>query len=224
MKTTYRWPMRNVYEADAIKWLNENKIESASLVASMPDYSEFPELSLDEWKNWFTSTAELIINSTAENGVAIFYQSDIKHDGRWIDKAYLCQKAAEKCGSNLLWHKIINRVPVNVTTFGRPSYSHIICFSKNLKLDTAKSTPDVIAHVGEKIWERGMGVEACMMIAKFLSEQVNPEVVINPFCGMGSLVSVLEAYQLNSIGIERSRKRADKAREIKFNLELKSWI
>jgi hypothetical protein len=164
------------------------------------------------------------LESTSDNGVAIFYQSDIKHEGVWIDKAFLIQKVADSLGIELLWHKLISRVPAGTITFGRPSYSHIICFSKKLKLDYGKSTADVLPHVGEKMWERGMGVDACVMIAKFLKDQVNSEIVINPFCGMGSFVSVAEAYGLNVIGIEKSSKRAKSSEVVKFNLENKKWF
>src|SRR3989338_3702275 len=102
---------RIVHCTDAIEWLKENEIPiDASLVASLPDISEF-NLSLDEWKKWFISTAELIMQKTPDNGVAVFYQSDIKLDGVWIDKGFLIQKAAENSGMNQIWHKIVCRSP-----------------------------------------------------------------------------------------------------------------
>jgi hypothetical protein len=51
-------------------------------------------------------------------------------DGVWVDKGYLVQKAAEQSGHALLWHKLVARVPPGVTTFGKPSYHHMLCFSK----------------------------------------------------------------------------------------------
>lgn len=216
--------MKKIITEDAIAWLNENNFAECSMVASMPDFSEFPQLSIDEWKKWFQSTAELIISKTSDEGVSIFYQSDIKHQGTWIDKSFLCQKAAESVGASLLWHKIICRVPAGKVTFGRPAYSHILCFSKALKLDSGNSSADVLVHVGEKKWERGMGVEACLMIAKFIKNQTSSKIVINPFCGLGSMVSVLEAFEIESIGIEKSSKRAREAMKTQFSLESKTWI
>jgi len=122
---------REVIVEDAIHWLkNPKDISHFSSVASLPDISEFPQLSLNQWKEWFVTTAGLIFQNTSDEGVTIFFQSDIKWEGEWVDKAYLCQKAAEQQGSQLLWHKIICRSPAGTTTFGRPSYSHILCFSK----------------------------------------------------------------------------------------------
>jgi len=205
---------RIVYCDDAIEWLKNATIpEGSSFIASMPDISEFTGMPLEKWKEWFMSTAELVLSKTPDNGVSIFYQSDIKVDGEWIDKAYLIQKMAEKTGSAQLFHKIICRVKPGYATFGRPAYSHILCFSKQHRLrDLRLSTPDVIPDIGDKTWERGMGLEACIMIAKFLKDQTETKTLIHPFCGQGSMIAMANHYGLNAIGIERSPKRADMAR------------
>src|SRR3989344_5719885 len=87
---------REVFCQDAISWLNEFKMsDDYSFLGSLPDISEFPSYSLDEWKEWLQATAELILSKTSPDGVSIFFQSDIKHENIWIDKAYLIQKVAE---------------------------------------------------------------------------------------------------------------------------------
>lgn len=215
---------RVVHTEDATFWLDQNPIiPNSSLIASMPDYSEFPNMSIEEWKIWFTNTAKLIIDKTAEDQVSIFYQSDIKYQGEWIDKSYLCMKAQEALGAKLLWHKVISRVPVGAITFGRPAYSHILCFSKKRILDAKNSTADILFSTGDKIWERGMSQDACTMIAKFIKNEIKSETIINPFCGMGSMLSVANAYELNAIGIERSLKRAKIARIVQFDVDKKIW-
>lgn len=177
----------------------------------MPDISEFPGLSLEQWQDWFTETARIILQSTPPEGVTIFYQSDIKLDGAWIDKGYLVQKAAENLGHQQLWHKVILRAPMGVATFGRPSYSHMLCFSQKLRLNPQHSTADVIER-GEQLWERGMGWNAARMAAKFIKERTCSTVLINPFCGHGTMLVAAEEVGLDAIGIERSPKRAEKAR------------
>jgi len=206
---------REVYCEDAIAWLSKSPARGASFVASLPDISEFTNHTLAEWKSWFENTAQLILEKTDPNGVTIFYQSDIKHEGTWVDKAFLCQKVAEKLGHELLWHKIICRSPAGTISFGRPAYSHILCFSKKLRLDLSKSSADVIAEMGEKTWERGMGVNATSMIAKFISQQTQTKLVVNPFCGEGSMLLAANEMGLDAIGVERSPKRAEKARNLK---------
>ena len=209
---------------DAIEWLtNLEPIAGSSFVASMPDISEFPGYSLAQWKEWFVNAATLILSRTPENGVSIFYQSDIKVDGTWVDKGYLCQKAAENLGHELLWHKIICRSPAGIATFGRPAYSHMLCFSKSLRVDVAKSTADVVPDLGEKTWQRGMGLEACLMAAKFIKEQTSSHQMINPFCGEGSMLAAANIYELDALGIERSPKRAEKARSLQLMKENKTW-
>ncbi|MBC7711872.1 MAG: SAM-dependent methyltransferase [Rhizobacter sp.] len=221
-------PSREVLCADALVWLESQSKESlagSSLVASMPDISEFNNYTLEQWKEWFTNTASLIMSRTPDDGVVVFYQSDIKYEGTWVDKAYLVQKAAEQNDLALLWHKIVCRVDPGVVTFGKPAYSHILCFSKNIRLhDMSRSTPDVIPELGEKTWVRGMGLENCLMIANFIATQTKSKKVVHPFCGEGSLLAAAEKKGLNSLGIERSPKRADKARRLKISDDLKSWI
>ncbi len=209
-------PTRIVYCDNAFEWLDKTPVLSdCSLVASMPDISEFPSYTLEKWKVWFYNTAALVLSKTPESGVTIFYQSDIKVEGAWVDKAYICQKAAENLGHELLWHKIICRVQPGKSTFGRPAYSHVICFSKTLRLhDLSRSTPDILPFLGDKTWERGMGFEACQMIGKFISEQTTTRTLVHPFCGEGSMLAVANQFGLNAIGIERSPKRAEVARHL----------
>ncbi len=216
--------LRVVHTADAVDWLTHQPVEQGtSFVASMPDISEFPGYSLSEWKEWFVKTATLILSRCPDEGVTIFYQSDIKHEGTWVDKGYLCQKAAEALGQELLWHKIICRSPAGIATFGRPAYSHMLCFSKSLKVDISKSTADVIPDLGEKTWARGMGLEACLMSARFIKEQTASHTLINPFCGEGSILAAANIFELNAVGIERSPKRAEKARELRLIKINKNW-
>lgn len=217
---------RIVYCEDALEWLlNKPVLEGCSLIASMPDISEFHGYTLAAWKEWFTKTATLVLSRTPDDGVTIFYQSDIKVEGAWVDKGYLCQKAAESLGHELLWHKIVCRVRPGQPTFGRPAYTHVLCFSKNVRLhDLGKSSADVIPDIGEKTWERGMGLEACLMIGKFIAENTQTTTLVHPFCGQGAMLAVANNLGLNAIGIERSPKRAELARVLDVNEEWKKFI
>ncbi len=215
---------REVFCQDAISWLNEFKMsDDYSFLGSLPDISEFPGYSLDEWKEWFQATAELILSKTSPVGVSIFFQSDIKYENTWIDKAYLIQKVAEKLNHKLLWHKIFCRFPAGTITFGRPAYSHMLCFSKNVIPDLSKSTADVVPDLGEKTWMRGMGLEASLVASTFVLKQTQTKTLVNPFCGEGSVLAVANFIGLNAVGIERSPKRAQKARLLQVAPDGKSW-
>ena len=216
---------REVYCTDAISWLKAVTVSPAhSYVASLPDISEFPNYKLTEWRNWFVEAATLILSKTPPTGVAIFFQSDVKVDGTWVDKSYLCQQAAERVGAQLLWHKIAARIQPGQTSFGRPSYSHIVCFSQKLRLTPQQATPDILPILGEKTWVRGMGMAACLLVAKFIRDVTPSDTVVNPFCGQGSVLAAANYYGLNAIGIERSNKRAELARGLRVNESEDGWI
>ena len=218
-------PSRVVHCADAVTWLTQHSVfERASLVVSLPDISEFPGLSVHEWTQWFISVASLVVRRTPESGVSVFFQSDIKVDGRWIDKGYLCQKAAEECGSSLLWHKIACRFAPGAMSCGRPGYSHILCFSKGVRAPTDRATMDVITNCGEKTWTRGMGLEVSLLIAQWIAEFTSSLTIVNPFCGQGAMLAAGNSVGLNVIGVDRSPKRVEYAQKLSIDLRRKVWV
>lgn len=215
---------RTVVCADAVQWLKEyTTVQSASFLGSLPDFSEFPRLSLEEWKEWFQSTAGLILEATSPEGVALFFQSDIKHEGLWVDKAFLIQKEAERLGHRLLFHKIFCRAPAGTITFGRPSYSHLLCFSRTVVPNLALSTADVVPDLGDKTWVRGMGLEASLIASKFVLKHTTTRLLINPFCGEGSALAAANYVGLDAVGIEKSPSRAERARKLQVHPDGKSW-
>jgi hypothetical protein len=207
-------PSRIVHQTDAVAWLGQQTLpEDHALVTSLPDSSEL-NLAFDAWQRWFSETAELVCRATAERAVSIFFQTDVKRDGRWIDKSFLVQLGAQRAGSHLLWHKVVCRAPAGVTTFGRPSYAHLLCFSRGLQLESAQSSPDVLPQLGHMTWSRAMGTAACAATCEFLIAHTACRTVVDPFCGVGSMLAVANAYGLDAIGVERSQKRAERARTL----------
>jgi hypothetical protein len=207
--------MRTVHHADGVAWLEAATLPADhAIVTSMPDHSELPTLGTDGWKRWFTDTAELACRRVADDSVAIFFQTDVKHDGRWIDKAFLVSLGAERAGSRLLWHKIACRAPVGSTTFGRPAYAHLLCFSRCLRLTTGQSSPDVLPSLGEMPWARAMGVDVCRAVTGFLRAHTASRTIVDPFCGVGTMLAVANAEGFDAIGVELSRKRAERARTL----------
>src|SRR5690349_13653999 len=102
-------PAREVHCADAIPWmLARGKIEGACAVTSLPDVSEL-SLSLADWRTWFLRAVELVVGSVHDESAAIFFQSDIKRAGTWIDKGALVVRAAEDAGAHVLFHKVVSR-------------------------------------------------------------------------------------------------------------------
>jgi hypothetical protein len=207
-------PERTVFCEDALAWLQARGVQAGcSLVTSLPDLSEFPSLSLREWQVWFRAAAGRVLESCAEDGVTMFYQSDIYHDGAWIDKGYLCQQAAEQLGQRLLWHKIVARVPVGSSRSGRAGYAHLLCFSRQLRHPAHRSSPDILATAGPSNWVRGMGLEVCRLICRYIRRHTCSHTLLAPFCGHGLVLAVANSVGLHAVGVERSPKRAQRARQ-----------
>lgn len=184
----------------------------AAIVTSLPDHSELPALGVEGWKTWFVETVTLACRALSDEAVAIFYQSDVKHDGRWIDKGHLVMCGADMAGSALLWHKVVCRFAAGTVTFGRPSYSHMLCVSRALRVESGVSSADVLPELGEMTWARAMGSAACEVAAKFIAEHTKCRVVVDPFCGLGSMLTAANAHGLDAVGVELSRRRAERAR------------
>lgn len=206
-------PSRVVHTADANTWLAEQRFApGTAVVTSLPDSSEVPSLGFEGWKAWFTDTAERLCRALPDESVAVFYQTDVKREGTWVDKSFLISLGADRAGSACLWHKVVCRAPAGLTTFGRPAYAHLLCFSRARRLEKAQSFADVLPRLGEMTWARAMGLEACEAIAHFLVKFTDTRTVVDPFCGVGTMLAVANAHGLDAVGVELSSKRAERAR------------
>lgn len=206
---------RIIHHEDALLWLDRSPVlTGCSLITSLPDISEFPNHSLESWKHWFHAAACLVLSRCPDDGITIFYQTDVRHKEAWVDKAYLCQRAAEQTGHLLLSHKIVCRAPAGTTTFGRPGYSHLICFSRAVKSPIPLSTADVLEEAGESTWTRGMGVQACLAACRFILSHTTTRTIVDPFCGHGAVLAVANALGMDAVGVELVAKRARKARAL----------
>jgi hypothetical protein len=212
-------PKREVVCADAIPWLRERgTIPGACVITSLPDVSEVG-LALPAWRTWFVEAARLAVEAAPAEGAALFFQSDIKRDGAWIDKAALVLRAAEAAGATLLFHKIVCRRPPGSLTAGRPGFTHFLAVSRALQCPDVLPIPDVIADPGEQLWVRAMGVRAAGHAVRFARDVVAPAlgrapVVVDPFCGAGTVLAVANAHGLDALGVEKHRKRAEQARGV----------
>ncbi|HUQ07831.1 MAG TPA: hypothetical protein VM261_35295 [Kofleriaceae bacterium] len=183
-------------------------------MTSLPDHSEVPALGVDGWKRWFVDTVALACRAVADDAVAVFFQTDVKHDGRWIDKGHLVHAGADAAGAHLLWHKIACRVAPGAITFGRPAYAHVMCVSRELRLAPGQSSADVLPGLGEMTWSRAMGADVCRAVAAFLVAHTSTRAVVDPFCGVGTMLAAANEVGLDAVGVELSRRRAAKARKL----------
>lgn len=209
-------PTRQVHCAEALSWLRASPVlAGCSLITSLPDSSEVG-LQPDRWRDWFQEAARAVLSRTPDDGVAIFFQTDVKKGGAWVDKGWLVQRAAEAEGVNLLWHKIVCRVPPGEVSWGRAGYSHLLAFSRGLRPNPAQSGPDVLAELGEMTWVRAIGLVPCSFACRYVLRETATRTVVDPFCGVGTVLAVANALGLDAVGVELNRKRAADSRQLLF--------
>lgn len=148
------------------------------------------------------------------DGVAIFYQTDVRRDGIWIDKSYLVQAAAEAAGAQLLWHKIVCRKPPGTITHKRSGYAHLLCLSKTAQPPYQRPGPDVLADGGRVGWPRAMGVHACRLACRYLRDETSTQLVVDPYCGIGSTLAAANDFGFAALGIELSPRRCRLAQSL----------
>ncbi|MES2695022.1 MAG: DNA methyltransferase [Verrucomicrobiota bacterium] len=207
-------PQREVVCADAIPWLRERgAVAGTCVVTSLPDVSEV-SMALPAWRAWFLDTVKLVVDAVPDESVALFFQSDIKRDGAWVDKGALVVRAAEDAGARVLFHKIVARRPPGMLTMGRPGFTHLIAVSRAMPCPEVLPIPDIIVDAGRQPWVRAMGVRAAAHAVRFARDQVKARVVLDPFCGVGTVLAVANTLGLEALGVEKARKRAEQAREL----------
>jgi len=206
-------PAREVVHDDALAWLRAHPaLPGASLVTSLPDVSELG-LGAEQWRAFFAEAARLCLQATPPEGLTIFFQTDNRVDGRWVSKAGLVLAAAAELEVPVLWHKVVCRRPPGTRLSGRPGFSHLLAFSRLATVPAERSSPDVLPGLGELPWSHSMGLAAAEeALATIQLASPGTRVVLAPFCGIGTVLAVANRHGLDAIGIERNRKRAERAR------------
>lgn len=169
-------------------------------------------MGLRDWRIWFLDAVRLVIDCVPDSSAALFFQSDIKHEGEWIDKGALVVRAAEDAGARVLFHKIVCRRQPGMFSHGRPGYTHLIAVSRSLTCPDVLPMPDVITDAGPQLWVRAMGVRAAAHAVRFARDQAHARIVLDPFCGVGTVLAVANALGLDAVGVEKSRKRCERSR------------
>jgi hypothetical protein len=213
-------PRRSVHHGDALAWLaGAAPLAGASVITSLPDLSELPHLDLAAWQVWFTEAAALTMQAVPAEGVAIFFQSDIRRAGLWIDKGQLVADAARTSGLQLVFHKIVCRKPPGTVTFGRASFSHLLGFSRTVRGESAGNTADVLPDAGFRPGTKAMGVNACIDACRFVLRATRTRTIVDPFCGFGTVLAVANALGLDAIGVDLSTRMCRRARALHIDID-----
>lgn len=218
MPETAGAPRRVVHHTDAIPWLAaQGRIAGASVVTSLPDVSELPALGFDGWRDWFIGAARAAMGCVADDGIAVFFQSDIRRHGVWVDKGALVAAAAADAGMTLLFHKIVCRVPPGTATSGRASYAHLVGYARTPR-PPRRASADVLPDGGLRPGPRAMGVNACLEACHAVLRDTPTRTVVDPFCGWGTVLAVANAVGLDAIGVDCSARMCKKARALRLAL------
>jgi hypothetical protein len=202
-------PRREVVVDDAIAFLQGRGFAGCSFVSSIPDVSE-TGMSFDKWSRWFADTARLLVDKTPQDGLLVLTQTDIRKDGRWIDKGFMVQRAVEDTGAVLIARKVVVRRPQGSVSSARAAFTHLLCFSKGITIDGAR--PDTVPDVfegGAISWTRGLGERACLACVDLVARYAQASTtIVDPFCGEGMVLAAANHRGLHAIGCERNSKRA----------------
>ena len=198
---------RTIVCMDALKWLPTQKNLSA-IVTSVPEMEEVG-LSLSEYEPFLRSAAQKCFAAVRGDGYVVFLQTDRKKNG-WIDKSYLISDEAHASGWKMMWHKIALRQEPGTSGLFRPTYSHMLCYSKTGK--PGKLFPDVIRR-GEVTYENAFGIEAVMSVLEYLKAQ-GVRSVVDPFVGSGTTVALANKLGMTAVGVDIDKAQCAKAKKM----------
>jgi hypothetical protein len=61
------------------------------------------------------------------------------------------------------------------------------------------------------VWPRAIGVDAAVLGVRFLRDVVNQTKVVDPFCGLGTILAAANALGLDAEGVDLSPQKCDRA-------------
>ena len=208
---------RSIVCGDAIAWMDGLDALQGSVLTGLPDIQEMLDLGDDGYSEWFVDAIAKIMLKLPEGQLACFHNTDTRANREdTLSKVQLIFRGVERSGvkASLLWHKIALAVPCGVAKIGRPGYTHMLCFVKGDAVEkTVKyhNFPDVVDR-GQLMWSRAMGVIAVMKSVEFIKWYVGDDVVIvDPFCGHGTIAAVANSLGCNSVGVDLSPNCCKKA-------------
>jgi hypothetical protein len=200
---------RKVYCEDALKWLPKNK-KNPCIITSLPEMEEMG-MKIKEYELFFRNAAYLCLESVLDSGYCIFLQTDRKHHG-WVDKGFWITDEAYKLGFHMIWKKIAITKDLGKTDLFRPTYSTMLCYTKEGKV--GKALPDVIES-GEKTYTHAFGMNAVLLCCRYIKEQ-GIKKIVDPFCGSGTTLAAANFMGLAAVGVEIDKRLCSSAQKLEF--------
>lgn len=193
-----------VFCQDGIAWSLRHKNRFDAVVTSIPEMMEV-DMNETEYIRFFRRSAASVLKSLTPRGYGIFIQTDRKHHGL-IDKSYLLIDEAMKLGFRVMFHKIALIKNVGMIDLHKPTYSHLLCFSKEGTPGAA--SPDVI-HRGKSLYKHGAGITAVAFCLNYLKAK-GIDFVVDPFVGQGTTLIIAKKLKFKGgVGIDIDRKQCE---------------
>lgn len=205
-----RMPTRRVLCRDALAWLPTQVGAHDAVVTSIPDMSEV-RLEGDAYVAFLRAAGRACLSATAADGYTVFLQTDRKHKG-WLDKAYHLTDEAVRGGYRMMWHKIALRVAPGKTDLYRPTYSHMLCFSKTGAV--GKPVPDVVER-GTTTYANGFGIDAMRLVLEYCRAN-GVRAVADPFVGSGTTLATANALGMDAVGVDVDPAMCKRARALQL--------
>ena len=202
--------MNEIICADAQDWLSQQQ-SIPNIVTGICDMDEMPGYNIEQYLEFFAKVVELIFSKLQNQCYAIFIQTDRKYEGRLIDKSYIITDIARKHGVGLIWHKIVLHRDVDATDLHRPTYDHMLCYSRDGRPGAA--TPDVIP-VSKKAYKNATPPEAASRALSFIKRNSKVNKVVDPFVGRGTIPLLAREYGLATIGIDIDQEQCEITRKL----------
>jgi DNA modification methylase len=202
--------MNEIICADAQDWLAQQKT-IPNVVTGICDMDEMPGYDIDRYLQFFSKVVNLIFEKLQDGCYAIFIQTDRKYDRRLIDKSYIITDIARQHGIKMIWHKIVLHRDVDATDLYRPTYAHMLCYSRNGT--TGAATPDVIP-VSKKGYKNATPPEAAKRALAFVKKNSKVNTVVDPFVGRGTIPLLARELGLNTVGIDIDPEQCDITRRL----------
>jgi hypothetical protein len=125
----------------------------------------------------------------------------------------LISDEARQRGFRMIWHKIALRKEVGKADLYRPTYSHMLCYSKKGKIGIPVT--DVVAY-SDVTYSNGFGKDAVTLVLKYLKAN-GIKMVYDPFVGSGTTLAVANQLGMHAVGVDIDPIQCRKARMLRFN-------
>ena len=71
------------------------------------------------------------------------------------------------------------RRPAGQPNFGRPAFSHLLCYSRGVRDQPSPAYPDVLPATGKMTWSQAMGVAACELACRYVLTHTSTRTIVS---------------------------------------------